>query len=84
MPPAITAEKITLNYPVFAADFLDADNLVVAGGGGEGNSGVGNKIVGFPTVILAIARELTSKLARPSLMSPSPARPQKQSTLALS
>jgi hypothetical protein len=45
MAPSITSEKITLTYPLFAADFLDADRLVVAGGGGEGRSGVGNMIV---------------------------------------
>jgi len=45
MAPSITSEKITLTCPIFAADFLDADRLVVAGGGGEGRSGVGNKIV---------------------------------------
>lgn len=44
MAPSITSEKITLKYPVYAADFLDSDRLVVAGGGGEGRSGVGNII----------------------------------------
>lgn len=44
----ITSEKITLSYPLFSADFLDAEHLVVGGGGGEGHSGVGNKIVRAP------------------------------------
>lgn len=48
MPYSITSEKITLSYPLFAADFIDAEHLVVAGGGGEGHSGVGNKIVNMP------------------------------------
>jgi len=45
-PPAANA-KITLTYPLYAADF-DPQNssfLLVGGGGGEGRSGVGNKIV---------------------------------------
>ncbi|KAF8245172.1 hypothetical protein K440DRAFT_421955 [Wilcoxina mikolae CBS 423.85] len=44
MAPSTTSEKITLTYPLYCADFLDADHLVVGGGGGEGRSGVGNKI----------------------------------------
>lgn len=46
MAPSITSEKLTLSYPLFGASFIDADRLLVAGGGGEGRSGVGNKIVG--------------------------------------
>ncbi|KAL4760275.1 uncharacterized protein BDW70DRAFT_138102 [Aspergillus foveolatus] len=47
MSPKIPSAKITLSCPLFAADF-DPRNpafLLVAGGGGEGRSGVGNKIV---------------------------------------
>ena len=47
MAPKIPSAKITLSCPLFAADF-DPRNpafLLVAGGGGEGRSGVGNKIV---------------------------------------
>ncbi|KAL4817838.1 hypothetical protein BDW67DRAFT_174592 [Aspergillus spinulosporus] len=47
MAPNIPSAKITLSCPLFAADF-DPRNpafLLVAGGGGEGRSGVGNKIV---------------------------------------
>lgn len=45
-PPAASA-KITLTYPLYAADFdpQNSDFLLVGGGGGEGRSGVGNKIV---------------------------------------
>ncbi|EEQ33951.1 hypothetical protein McanMca71_002856 [Microsporum canis] len=46
MAPKITSSKITLSCPLFAADF-DPHNhgfLLVGGGGGEGRSGVGNKI----------------------------------------
>lgn len=50
MLPSVTSEKITLTYPLFAADFLDADHLIVGGGGGPGNSGVGNKIVRPPAI----------------------------------
>ncbi|KAI5793113.1 hypothetical protein EDC01DRAFT_85371 [Geopyxis carbonaria] len=44
MSASITTEKITLSYPLFSADFLDLNQLIVAGGGGEGRNGVGNKI----------------------------------------
>ena len=45
-PPMATA-KLTLSYPLYAADFDPKNNgfLIVGGGGGEGRSGVGNKIV---------------------------------------
>ncbi|KAE8148238.1 hypothetical protein BDV25DRAFT_131420 [Aspergillus avenaceus] len=46
MAPAIPSAKLTISCPLFAADF-DPQNhgfLLVAGGGGEGRSGVGNKI----------------------------------------
>lgn len=55
MAPIILSSKITLTYPLFCADFFeppsDGDEpvtVVVAGGGGEGKSGVGNRIVRFP------------------------------------
>ena len=46
-PPTIPYTKITLDYPLYAADFdpQNSDFLLVGGGGGEGRSGVGNKIV---------------------------------------
>lgn len=50
--PAASA-KITLSYPLYASDF-DPQNsgfLLVGGGGGEGRSGVGNKIVSVPRVV---------------------------------
>lgn len=53
MPSSPTSEKITLTYPLFCADFLDADRLVVGGGGGEGRSGVGNRIVRCSAVLLS-------------------------------
>ncbi|KAL1302459.1 hypothetical protein AAFC00_002851 [Neodothiora populina] len=42
----ISFTKTTLSYPVYTADFdpYNRGYLVVAGGGGEGRSGVGNKI----------------------------------------
>lgn len=45
----ISFTKTTLSYPVYSADFdpYNRGYLVVAGGGGEGRSGVGNKIVRF-------------------------------------
>lgn len=50
MAPPIASAKATLSYPLYAADF-DPHNsgfLLVGGGGGEGRSGVGNKIVRRP------------------------------------
>ncbi|KAI5806426.1 hypothetical protein DFH27DRAFT_599467 [Peziza echinospora] len=52
MAPSITSSKVTLKYPIFCADFFDSDDtdasnkwpLAVAGGGGQGRSGVGNRI----------------------------------------
>ncbi|KAL3445198.1 hypothetical protein BJX65DRAFT_151863 [Aspergillus insuetus] len=46
MAPNIPSAKITLSCPLFAADFDPRNHafLLVAGGGGEGRSGVGNKI----------------------------------------
>lgn len=48
MTQPISTAKITLTYPLYAADFDPNNNnyLLVGGGGGEGRSGVGNKIVG--------------------------------------
>ena len=45
--PPIPCAKITLSYPLYAADFDPKNShfLLVGGGGGEGRSGVGNKIV---------------------------------------
>ncbi|KAK2880194.1 hypothetical protein FQN49_000487 [Arthroderma sp. PD_2] len=46
MAPKIASSKITLSCPLFAADFDPHSHgvLLVGGGGGEGRSGVGNKI----------------------------------------
>ena len=48
MPSPVSFTKATLSYPVYSADFdpYNRGYLVVGGGGGEGRSGVGNKIVG--------------------------------------
>lgn len=50
MAPEIPSAKITLSCPLFAADFDPRNNgfLLVGGGGGEGRSGVGNKIASPP------------------------------------
>jgi len=47
MPAPIHTAKSTLSYPLYCADFDPYNNsfLLVGGGGGEGRSGVGNKIV---------------------------------------
>lgn len=46
MAPTVPSAKLTLSCPLFAADFDPRNHgfLLVAGGGGEGRSGVGNKI----------------------------------------
>lgn len=53
MSPPFAHAKITLKYPLYAADFDPQNNgfLLVGGGGGEGRSGVGNKIVCCPQVV---------------------------------
>ena len=47
MAPRVASAKLTLSCPLYAADFDPQNNgfLLVGGGGGEGRSGVGNKIV---------------------------------------
>lgn len=50
MAPSVPSAKLTLSCPLFAADF-DPRNpgfLLVAGGGGESRTGVGNKIASSP------------------------------------
>ncbi|KAI2722666.1 hypothetical protein CBS147332_3595 [Penicillium roqueforti] len=46
MAPTVYSAKLTLSCPLFAAGFDPRNNgrLLVGGGGGEGRSGVGNKI----------------------------------------
>lgn len=47
MAPQISVAKQTLSYPLYCVDFIDQDHLIVAGGGGESKTGIGNKIVRF-------------------------------------
>lgn len=46
MAPSISSAELRLSYPLYACDFdpQDANRLLVGGGGGEGRSGVANKI----------------------------------------
>ncbi|KAI4192078.1 MAG: hypothetical protein LQ346_004487 [Caloplaca aetnensis] len=46
MAPSLASAKLTLSYPIYASDFdpQNSDFLLVGGGGGEGRTGVGNKI----------------------------------------
>ncbi|KAK6522438.1 hypothetical protein TWF281_002999 [Arthrobotrys megalospora] len=41
---ALTTSKLTLKYPLFCAEYLDEKTLLIAGGGGESRSGVGNGV----------------------------------------
>ncbi|KAL8983093.1 MAG: hypothetical protein Q9177_005082, partial [Variospora cf. flavescens] len=52
MAPPVASAKLTLSCPLYASDFDPQDNnfLLVGGGGGEGRSGVGNKIVLFALI----------------------------------
>jgi len=47
MNPAISYAQTKLSYPIFDVDFdpYTRGYLVVGGGGGEGRSGVANKLV---------------------------------------
>ncbi|GAP89325.1 putative guanine nucleotide exchange factor-like protein [Rosellinia necatrix] len=44
MVKQLPSASIQLTYPLYCCDFADPDHLVVAGGGGPGRNGVGNKI----------------------------------------
>ncbi|KAL8926741.1 MAG: hypothetical protein Q9208_002815 [Pyrenodesmia sp. 3 TL-2023] len=46
MAPPLASAKLTLRYPLYASDFdpQSSNFLLVGGGGGEGRTGVGNKI----------------------------------------
>ena len=56
MGPPIASAKLTLSYPLYAADFdpSNSDYLIVGGGGGEGRSGIGNKIVHIRDILIHI------------------------------
>ncbi|ERF73084.1 hypothetical protein EPUS_06545 [Endocarpon pusillum Z07020] len=60
MAPPIPSAKLTLSYPLYASDFdpKNAGFLLVGGGGGEGRSGVGNKI----TLLNTSRREQVSEV----------------------
>ncbi|RAL10105.1 uncharacterized protein BO97DRAFT_373434 [Aspergillus homomorphus CBS 101889] len=88
MAPSIPSAKLTLSCPLFAADFDPRNSgvLLVAGGGGEGRSGVGNKIVLLdsskrqtlsPVVDIELSRN------EDSVTSLAAARPNESSIIAL-
>ncbi|KAI1268520.1 hypothetical protein F5Y18DRAFT_233000 [Xylariaceae sp. FL1019] len=76
----IPSARIQLAYPLFACDFVDPNHLVVAGGGGPGNNGVGNKVtlldLSDPSLI-AESAELELSAKEDSVMSMVVAGPQK-------
>ena len=57
MPGPTHSAKLTLTYPLYCADFdsYNSNFLLVGGGGGEGRSGVGNKIVRTTTALGEVA-----------------------------
>ncbi|RPB26757.1 hypothetical protein L211DRAFT_651322 [Terfezia boudieri ATCC MYA-4762] len=72
MAPTILFSKLTLTYPLFCVDFFEPPsdndepvNVAVAGGGGEGRNGVGNRItiidVSSPTEAKAVTEVELSK-----------------------
>lgn len=74
MAPPFQCASIELDYPLYAVDFdrEDSNRLVVAGGGGAGRSGVGNKISVLETVSqneLRVAGELELSRDEDSVMS---------------
>ncbi|KAL9611447.1 MAG: hypothetical protein Q9167_003921 [Letrouitia subvulpina] len=60
MGPPVATAKLTLSYPLFASDFDPQNNsfLLVGGGGGEGRTGVGNKI----TLVNASRKQAVSEV----------------------
>ena len=77
MSSPIAEAKIKLAYPIYAADFdpCESSFLLVGGGGGEGRSGIPNKIVGTSTLEISI---LTVSCLRHYSM-----RPKRMSSLSL-
>ncbi|KAI1180299.1 hypothetical protein F4777DRAFT_309328 [Nemania sp. FL0916] len=49
MVKPIPSASIQLTYPLYCCDFVDPNHLVVAGGGGPGRHGVGNKMTVLDT-----------------------------------
>lgn len=77
MAPTVHSAKLTLSCPLFAADFDPRNNgrLLVGGGGGEGRSGVGNKIVSAAALFmrtLLITRVSRSLIPHTDMNSPKP------------
>ena len=64
MAPLVPSAKLTLSCPLFAADFDPRNHgfLLVAGGGGEGRSGVGNKIASATLSLLKQRFEIAPSL----------------------
>ncbi|KAI0104122.1 hypothetical protein GGR51DRAFT_522461 [Nemania sp. FL0031] len=59
MVKQIPSANIQLTYPLYCCDFADPDHLVVAGGGGPGRNGVGNKITLLDTSDASQLTEVT-------------------------
>ncbi|KAI0528110.1 hypothetical protein F5B22DRAFT_20532 [Xylaria bambusicola] len=79
--PTIPSASIQLPYPLYCCDFVDPDRLVVAGGGGPGRNGVGNKITLLDTSDATQLTELSELELCPnedSVMSLAVVGPQKE------
>ncbi|KAI1824410.1 hypothetical protein F4861DRAFT_539018 [Xylaria intraflava] len=78
--PQISGASIQLTYPLYCCDFIDPYHLVVAGGGGPGRNGVGNKITLLDTsdaTQLSEVTELELSANEDNVMSLAVAGPQK-------
>ncbi|KAI0460360.1 hypothetical protein F5B21DRAFT_4234 [Xylaria acuta] len=80
MVKQIPSASIQLTYPLYCCDFADPNHLVVAGGGGPGRNGVGNKITLLDTsdaTQLAEVTELELSAKEDNVMSLVVVGPQK-------
>ncbi|KAI3337303.1 hypothetical protein HD806DRAFT_528874 [Xylariaceae sp. AK1471] len=59
MVKQIPSANLQLTYPLYCCDFVDPHHLVVAGGGGPGRNGVGNKITLLDTSDATQLSEIT-------------------------
>ncbi|KAI0392314.1 hypothetical protein F5Y17DRAFT_436962 [Xylariaceae sp. FL0594] len=76
----IPSASTQLSYPLYCCDFADPNRLIVAGGGGPGRNGVGNKITLLDTsdaTQLPVIAELELSAHEDNVMSLAVVGPQK-------